>query len=103
MPASSAISPKPNSRPGCHAPRAYRPGGTRPQPATQSFIVAGAKALNVDVTELTGQPYRGRTANSDRIHAAIPEIRQAVAYWDVPPELDMPPRRSTTWPPTSAR
>jgi transcriptional regulator with XRE-family HTH domain len=62
------------------------------KPATQAFITAAANALNVDVTELTGQPYRGRTAASDRIHAAIPEIRQAVAYWDIAPELDTPPR-----------
>jgi transcriptional regulator with XRE-family HTH domain len=62
------------------------------KPATQAFITAAANALNVDITELTGQPYRGRTAASDRIHAAIPEIRQAVAYWDIAPELDTPPR-----------
>lgn len=62
------------------------------KPATPAFIAAAAKALNVDVTELTGQPYRGRDARSDRIHAAISEIRQALAYWDVPPELDLPPR-----------
>ena len=62
------------------------------KPATQAFVTAAANSLNVDITELTGQPYRGRTAASDRIHAAIPEIRQAVAYWDIAPELDMPPR-----------
>lgn len=62
------------------------------KPATQAFVTAAANSLNVDITELTGQPYRGRTAASDRIHAAIPEIRQAVAYWDIAPELDVPPR-----------
>jgi transcriptional regulator with XRE-family HTH domain len=62
------------------------------KPASQAFITAAANALNVDITELTGQPYRGRTAASDRIHTAIPEIRQAIAYWDIPPELDSPPR-----------
>jgi transcriptional regulator with XRE-family HTH domain len=62
------------------------------KPATQAFVTAAANSLNVDITELTGQPYRGRTAASDRIHAAIPEIRQAVAYWDIAPELDVSPR-----------
>jgi transcriptional regulator with XRE-family HTH domain len=62
------------------------------KPATPSLIAAAAEALNVEITELTGQPYRGRDARSDRIHAAIAEIRQALAYWDIAPELDLPPR-----------
>src|SRR5260370_5103213 len=62
------------------------------KPASPALIAAAASALTVDVTELTGQPYRGHNARSDRIHAAIPEIRQALAYWDVAPELDLPPR-----------
>jgi hypothetical protein len=62
------------------------------QPATPSLIAAVAHALNVNMTELTGQPYRGTTARSDRIREAVPEIRQAIAQWDVPPELDVPPR-----------
>jgi len=65
------------------------------KPATPSLIAAAAEALNVEVTELTGQPYRGHTARSDRIHAAISEIRNALAYWDVAPELDLPPRPLT--------
>jgi hypothetical protein len=28
----------------------------------------------------------------DRIHLAIPQIRQALVYWDIPPPLDNPPR-----------
>ena len=62
------------------------------KPATQAFITAVANALNVDFTELTGQPYRGRTAATDRIHRSISDIRHALAYWDVPPELATPPR-----------
>jgi transcriptional regulator with XRE-family HTH domain len=62
------------------------------KPATPRLIAAVAKALKVDVTELTGQPYRGSNARTDRIHAAITEIRQALAYWDIPPELEIPPR-----------
>lgn len=62
------------------------------KPATPSLIAAVAGALNVDVTDLTGQPYRGNDVRSDRIHAAIPQIRQALVYWDISPILDVPPR-----------
>ena len=62
------------------------------KPATPSLIAAVASALNIDATDLTGQPYRGADARSDRIHAAIPLIRQALVYWDIPPILDVPPR-----------
>ena len=62
------------------------------KPATPSLIAAVADALNVDVTDLTGQPYRGTDARGDRIHAAIAQIRQALVYWDIPPILDVPAR-----------
>jgi transcriptional regulator with XRE-family HTH domain len=62
------------------------------KPATPSLIAAVSGALNVDATDLTGQPYRGADARSDRIHAAIPQLRQALVYWDIPPILDVPPR-----------
>jgi transcriptional regulator with XRE-family HTH domain len=54
------------------------------KPATPSVVAAVAAALNVDVTDPTGQPYRGTDARSDRIYAAIPQIRQALVYWDIP-------------------
>jgi hypothetical protein len=54
------------------------------KPATPSLVAAVSGALNVDVTDLTGQPYRGDSARTDRIHAAIPQIRQALVYWDIP-------------------
>ncbi len=62
------------------------------KPATPSLIAAVSRALNVDVTELTGQPYRGSDARSDRIHGAMTQIRQALVYWDVAPVLEVPPR-----------
>ncbi|GII77734.1 hypothetical protein Sru01_27160 [Sphaerisporangium rufum] len=62
------------------------------KPATRSLTGAVARALHVEVTELTGQPYRGRTAATDRIHATIPDIREALVYWDVTPGRDVPPR-----------
>jgi transcriptional regulator with XRE-family HTH domain len=62
------------------------------KPATPSLIAAVSAALHVDVTELTGQPYRGETARADRVHEAMAEVRQALVYWDIPPVLDAPPR-----------
>lgn len=60
--------------------------------ATPALVAAVAAALHVEITELTGQPYRGDNEKSDRIHAAIPQIRHALVYWDIPPELESPPR-----------
>jgi transcriptional regulator with XRE-family HTH domain len=62
--------------------------------ATPSFISAVSRALHVDVTELTGQPYRGQTANEDAIHEPIAELRREVAVYDLPPEsYERPPPR----------
>ena len=62
------------------------------KPASPSLVAAVASALNLDPAELYGQPYRGETAHADRVHAHIPEIRQALSYIDVPPELETPIR-----------
>lgn len=62
------------------------------KPATQNLISGAARVLQVDVTELTGQPYRGADEPSDRIHATIPEIRRALVTWDAPPDPDVRPR-----------
>jgi transcriptional regulator with XRE-family HTH domain len=62
------------------------------KPATPSLIAAVASALNIDVTDLTGQPYRRADARNDRVYSAIPQIRKALVYWDIPPILDVPPR-----------
>lgn len=59
-----------------------------PHPAT---VAALARGLRVDPVELTGQPYRDTRAD-DRVHEVIPDVRRALAYLDVPPELEMPPR-----------
>jgi transcriptional regulator with XRE-family HTH domain len=60
-------------------------------PATPAFIAAVARALRVDIVELTGQPYRGHNARDDQVHATIPEIRRVLLAHDVPtgedPEL----------------
>lgn len=60
--------------------------------ATPSLVAAVATALRVDPAELYGQPYRGDTAATDRVHACIADIRYALACVDVPPDLETPPR-----------
>lgn len=62
------------------------------KPATPWFVAAVARALHVDVPQLLGQPYRGTTERTDRVHASIPDIRIAMNYWDVPPDLPVIPR-----------
>lgn len=62
------------------------------KPATPWFVAAVAGALHIDVPQLMGQPYRGTTERTDRVHAAIPQVRIAMNYWDVPPDLAVAPR-----------
>jgi transcriptional regulator with XRE-family HTH domain len=61
-------------------------------PASPVFIGAVARALKVDVTDLTGQPYLVPDWPSDRVQATIGEIRRAVSFPDLMPELDAAPR-----------
>ncbi|WP_083936276.1 helix-turn-helix transcriptional regulator [Nocardiopsis ganjiahuensis] len=60
--------------------------------ATPSFIAAVADALKVEMSELYGQPYRGDTPSTDRVHRSIPHLRRALAWSDLPPELEGPAR-----------
>lgn len=57
---------------------------------TPAFVSAVAAALGVTPDELYGQPYRD--GHDDHVHAAIPELRRALVYVDVGPELDRAPR-----------
>src|SRR5215472_9393241 len=65
------------------------------KPATPWFVAAVARALHTDVPQLLGQPYRGTTERTDRIHASIPQIRIVMNYWDVAPDLEVTPRPLT--------
>ncbi|PRX96324.1 helix-turn-helix domain-containing protein [Allonocardiopsis opalescens] len=60
--------------------------------ATPAFIAAVSDALKADMGELYGQPYRGDTPSTDRVHRSIPDLRRALAWSDLPPELEGPPR-----------
>jgi transcriptional regulator with XRE-family HTH domain len=63
--------------------------------ATPAVVAAVAKAVGVDVTSLTGQPYDRHGRHRDRIHALMPDVRRALMYWDLPPETATRPR---PWP-----
>lgn len=60
--------------------------------ATPVLVAAVAKALAVDIITLTGQPYDRQGQKADRIHALMPPLRRALAYWETAPDLDAPPR-----------
>jgi transcriptional regulator with XRE-family HTH domain len=60
--------------------------------ATPAMVAACAAALNIEVAQLTGQPYDQEGRQRDPVHALLPELRRALAYWDLPPHLDEPLR-----------
>lgn len=60
--------------------------------ATPAMTAACAAALNIEVAQLTGQPYDQEGRQRDPIHALLPELRRALSYWDLPPHLDAPAR-----------
>lgn len=62
------------------------------KPATPALVAAVARVCAVDPAELNGQPYRGPDRRTDAVHQAIPAIRRALAYIDISPELETPPR-----------
>ncbi|MFJ2031559.1 helix-turn-helix domain-containing protein [Streptosporangium sp. NPDC087985] len=62
------------------------------KPASPTLVTAIAKALSVSRADLNGQPYRGKTQRMDAVHAAIPDLRRAIACIDITPELVAPQR-----------
>jgi transcriptional regulator with XRE-family HTH domain len=60
--------------------------------ASQPVVAALARALHVDSTTLTGQPYDREGPRPDRVHTAMPDLRRALAYWDLSAELGTTPR-----------
>lgn len=56
------------------------------RPATPPFTAAVARALGVDVVELTQQPYRSSAASEEQLHRAIPSIRRSLLTSDLPDE-----------------
>jgi transcriptional regulator with XRE-family HTH domain len=58
------------------------------RPATIDFIAAVAKALQVDVTTLTGQPYVTEL-QQDRLAALVRPIRESLDLYDLGPDPDI--------------
>jgi transcriptional regulator with XRE-family HTH domain len=63
--------------------------------ATQPVVASVARALGIDIADLTLQPYHRRGKQPDRVHAVMPTLRRSLAYWDLPPELETPPREQS--------
>lgn len=55
--------------------------------ASHSFVVTIARALSVNVTDITEQPYGARNASPVSEQAGVPALRQALVEGD-DPELD---------------
>src|SRR4051812_1962532 len=62
------------------------------KPASPSLVAAAAAAMHVAPAELYGQPYRRSERGADNVHASVDDVRRALAYSDIPPDLDAPPR-----------
>jgi transcriptional regulator with XRE-family HTH domain len=60
-------------------------------PATPALIGAVARALGVDVTRITGQPYE-EPGGAATLQAAIAPLRRALLAYDLAPETDIGPR-----------
>lgn len=70
------------------------------RPATPPFTAAVARALGVDVAELTQQPYRSLAASEEQLHRAIPTIRRSLLTSELPDEDERPAawtRCGRTW------
>ncbi|WAZ18995.1 helix-turn-helix domain-containing protein [Streptomyces cinnabarinus] len=61
------------------------------RPATADFVAACAKALNVDVTVLTGQPYVTELQR-DRLAELVRPIRESLDLYDLGPNPDLTAR-----------
>lgn len=60
--------------------------------ATQPIVANAARVLGIDIADLTRQPYHREGKQSDPVHKVMPNLRRALAYWDLPPELETPAR-----------
>lgn len=58
------------------------------RPASVDFIAAVARALRIDVTTLTGQPYVTEL-QQDRLAALVRPIREALDLYDLGPDPDL--------------
>src|SRR4051794_13657953 len=62
------------------------------KPATPALISAAARALNVDVSQLTGQPYAPDTPTDAQVFEHIAVLRRELTAYNLPPTRDGQPR-----------
>jgi transcriptional regulator with XRE-family HTH domain len=60
------------------------------KPASPALVACVAKALHVDRTDLTGQPYRTGVRKEDAVHELVPDIRRELVAYRLPPDDDLP-------------
>ncbi|WP_433187927.1 helix-turn-helix domain-containing protein [Actinoallomurus sp. CA-150999] len=60
--------------------------------ASPAFIAAVARALGVEITRITGQPYDDPQSRADQLQATIHPLRRALLTYDLPADLDALPR-----------
>jgi transcriptional regulator with XRE-family HTH domain len=61
-------------------------------PASPAFIGAVARAMNVDVTRITGQPYEDPDSRTAALQATIDPFRRALLTYDLAPATGIRPR-----------
>jgi transcriptional regulator with XRE-family HTH domain len=61
-------------------------------PASPAFIGAVARAMNVDVTRITGQPYEDPDSRIAALQATIDPFRRVLLTYDLAPATDIRPR-----------
>jgi transcriptional regulator with XRE-family HTH domain len=61
-------------------------------PASPAFIGAVARAMKVDLTRITGQPYDDPDSRTAALQATIEPFRRALLAYDLPPATDTRPR-----------
>ena len=61
-------------------------------PASPAFTGAVARALRVDVSRVTGQPYE-EPGNAAALQATVEPLRRALLVYDLPPLGDVQPRQ----------
>lgn len=55
--------------------------------ASNAWIGSVARALGIDLSYLTGQPYTHGPLDQAAVHRLVPPIRRALAAWDL---IDVP-------------
>ncbi|MCO6009874.1 helix-turn-helix transcriptional regulator [Actinoallomurus purpureus] len=62
------------------------------KPATPALISATARALDLDVSQITGQPYAPDTPTDEEVFQHIAVLRRELSAYDLPPTHDGQPK-----------